>query len=420
MNLTLILKLTIKSILNRRFTSYLTILSICMSVLLLLTVETFRKEVKSSFMQTISGTDLIVGARSGSIQLLLYSVFRIGNATNNISWDSYLDIKAHPSVKWAIPISLGDSHRGFRVMGTTQDYFSHYQYAKKQSLVFSNGRPFEHIYDAVVGFDVAKELGYQLGDKLTLSHGMSSTHFARHDDKPFSLVGILKKTGTPVDKTIHVSLEGIEALHVDWRSGVRSRNGISAEEALTMDLQPKQITAFMLGLTSKLSTFRIQRAINHYQKEPLLAILPGIALSELWRIVGVVEKATLVIALFVIFNSFIGLLTVILTSLNERRRELAILRSLGCRPHQIFLLLASESFLFAAIGCVLGFILFIIGSVVAQPLVNQFGLTIPVFSFGLSQQLLIAGILLFSLVIGCIPGYQAYKSSLIDGMSIKL
>lgn len=420
MNILLLLKLTFKSILNRRFTSYLTLFSICISVFLLLSVDTIRKEAKHSFTDTISGTDLLVGARSGSVQLLLYSVFRIGNATNNIGWDSYEKISSHSSVAWSIPISLGDSHKGFRVMGTSQAYFEHYRFSDNQALEFNEGNAFSEVYDTVIGAEVAEKLGYQLGDKLTLAHGVYDTDFARHDDKPFILTGILQRTGTPVDRTIHVSLQGIEALHIDWKTGARSRQKVSAEQALELDLRPTQITAFMLGLKSKMDIFRVQRAINNYKKEPMLAVLPGLALGELWQLIGVAEKALLIIAAFVLLNSFVGLLTVILTSLNERRREIAILRSLGCRPNQIFILLASESLLFAIAGCFLGALLFFIAILFSQSMLQGFGLNIPLSSFGSAQLVLIAAVIGVSFLIGIIPGYRAYKQSLADGMSIKL
>ncbi|KZY45856.1 MULTISPECIES: FtsX-like permease family protein [unclassified Oleiphilus] len=420
MNWALLMKLTLKSILNRKFTSGLTLFSICISVFLLLSVDTVRKEAKHSFTNTISGTDLLVGARSGSVQLLLYSVFRIGNATNNIGWDSYQKISSHKSVAWAIPISLGDSHKGYRVMGTTQDYFKHYRFADDRGLDFEQGKHFDGVYDAVIGAEIAESLGYKIGDQLTLAHGVNDTGFSRHDDKPFILTGILARTGTPVDRTIHVSLEGIEALHIDWQSGTQSRNKVTAEQTLEMDLQPKQITAFMLGLKSKMEIFRIQRAINKYKKEPLLAVLPGLALGELWQLIGVAEKALLIIAVFVLLNSFVGLLTGILSSLNERRREIAILRSLGCRPNQIFVLLASESLLFAVLGCALGLAVFFGAVLMSQSLLQGYGLTISLTSFGSEQLALVAAVVGMSLLIGCIPGYRAYKQSLADGMSIKL
>ena len=125
-----ILTLAIKSLINRRLTAGLTIFALAVSMMLVLGVEKVRTEAKASFANTISGTDLIVGARSGSIQLLLYSVFRIGNATNNISWNTYRHIATRPGVAWTVPLSLGDSHRGFRVLGTNGDYFRHYRYGR--------------------------------------------------------------------------------------------------------------------------------------------------------------------------------------------------------------------------------------------------------------------------------------------------
>ncbi|OOZ42796.1 ABC transporter permease, partial [Solemya elarraichensis gill symbiont] len=227
------LYLAIKSLLNRRFTVSLILLSIALSVSMLLGVERLRVESRNSFANTISGTDFIVGARSGAINLLLYSVFRIGDATNNISWKSYQKFADHPMVKWTIPISLGDSHKGYRVMGTNQDYFRHYSYADKRSLVLAQGQPFDHVYQAVLGHEVANKLNYQLGQKIIIAHGAGKTSFAMHDDKPFEVAGILKPTGTPVDRTVHIPLEGIEAIHANWVSG-REVAGlkISADEAL--------------------------------------------------------------------------------------------------------------------------------------------------------------------------------------------
>ncbi|MCG8010667.1 MAG: ABC transporter permease, partial [Candidatus Thiodiazotropha weberae] len=290
-----ILSLAFKSLFNRRYTAGLILISIALSVSLLLAVERLRVESRNSFAHTISGTDLVVGARSGSINLLLYSIFRIGDATNNISWKSYQKFAEHDLVKWTIPISLGDSHKGYRVMGTNQDYFRYYKYGHKKSLTLNQGQPFKQVYQAVLGQEVARKLGYQVGEKIVIAHGAGKTSFTRHDDKPFEVVGILEPTGTPVDRTVHVPLEGIEAIHKDWIAG-RQVAGlqISAEEALEKNLTPKVITAFLVGLKSKIATFRIQREINDYRKEPLLAILPGVALQQLWDMMGVAENALLV------------------------------------------------------------------------------------------------------------------------------
>ncbi|NNK57008.1 MAG: ABC transporter permease, partial [Desulfofustis sp.] len=273
--MTAILTLALKSLLNRKATAGLTIVSIALSVTLLLGVERIRTEAQNSFTSTISGTDLIIGARSGPVQLLLYSVFRIGNASNNISWESYKELAALESIDWTIPISLGDSHRGYRVMGTTPIYFDHFRFGTKQLLEFDRGEPFSDLYDAVLGAEVAKALGYDLGDPIVIAHGAGSVSFVKHGDKPFVVAGVLKPTGTPVDRTIHVSLEGIEAIHVDWQEGMPVQGQtISDEQARTMDLTPRQITAFLVKLKSPMATFGVQRMVNNYREEPLSAILP--------------------------------------------------------------------------------------------------------------------------------------------------
>lgn len=325
-----IFSLSLKSLLNRKITAALTIFSIAISVMLLLGVEKVRTEAKSSFANTITGTDLIVGARSGATQLLLYSVFRIGNATNNVTWKSYRDIAARPEIAWTIPLSLGDSHQGFRVLGTNQDYFRHYRYGGKRLLMFTKGGPFDDLFDAVLGADVAATLGYKLGDSIVVAHGLGQEGFSKHQDKPFRVAGILTKTGTPVDRTVHVSLEAIEAIHVDWRSGARIPGmTVSADDVRKKDLRPRAITAFLVGLKSRFAAFSAQRYVNNYRQEPLLAILPGVALQELWNLMGTAEAALAVISVFVVISGLLGMLTMLLASLNERRREMAILRSVG-------------------------------------------------------------------------------------------
>ena len=415
MNLRLLAR---KSLQSRRSTAILTIFSIAVSVLLLLGVEKIRVNAQSSFANTISGTDLIVGARSGSIQLLLYSVFRMGNATNNISWKSYQDIAQQKGIKWTIPISLGDSHRGFRVMGTSRDYFSVYQYGEKRTLKFSSGSKFEGVFDAVIGAEVANSLNYAVGDEVIISHGTGSTSFAQHKDKPFVISGILKHTGTPVDRTVHVSLAGIEAMHVNWQGAVKKRK---VSKALTeSNLQPESITAFLVGLDSKIVSFKMQRYINEYSPEPLLAIFPGIALHELWSLMSVAEKALLIISLFVVLASLTGMLAVSLAGLNERRREIAILRSVGASHWHIMGLLITETVFLTLAGILLGLTLLYSGIWVAQPIIEKnYGLFIPITAPNIRELGMVSMLLATSFIVGLVPAYRAYKNSLADGMSIR-
>ena len=418
----MMLNLAMRSVWNRKTTALLTILAIALSVTLLLAVEKIRVEAKDSFANTISGTDLIVGARSGSVQLLLYSVFRIGNATNNISWESYQDFANHKRVKWTIPISLGDSHRGYRVMGTTDAYFEHYRFAKTHALEFAQGRQFEDVFETVLGADVSAQLGYALDEEIIIAHGIGNVGITKHKDRPFKIVGILKKTGTPVDRTVHVSLQGIEAMHIGWRGGAPMRGlKISQDQIRQLELKPKAITAFMVGLNSKISTFKVQREINEYKEEAMLAILPGVALQELWGLMSIAEQALLTISVFVVITGLIGMLTMILSSLNERRREMAILRSVGARPAHIFSLMMSESGLLASLGAALGVVMLYALLFIAQPILeNEYGLHITISMLNQYDLTLLGIIVVSGFVVGLVPAVRAYRNSLADGMSIRI
>ncbi len=417
----IILRIVLKSAWHRRVSLLLTVLSIAISVSLLLGVDKIRKEAKNSFINTISQTDLIVGARSGPINLLLYSVFRIGNATNNISWESYEEIRALGEVAWAIPISLGDSHRGFRVMGTSADYFDFYRYGQDRPLTFAAGRAFADVYDAVLGADVARTLGYELGDEIVIAHGLVAAEFAQHADKPFVITGILARTATPVDRTVHVSLEGIEAIHADWQGGTRSPLQLTAEQARLMDLRPQAITAFLVGLENRIDTFRVQRTINDYAEEPLLAILPGAALAELWQTISIFEQILLIIAGFVLIAGLLGMLTTLLSTLNERRREMAVLRAVGAHPYHIVLLFVLETSIVVLLGALVGVALLQALLVVARPLLAEaYGVNISLSALDMQQWSMLGIVLLLGILVSLIPGWIAYRRSLQDGLAIRV
>ncbi len=417
----ILLRLTGRSMANRWATALLTVLALAVSIALFLGVERVRTGARASFGNTISGTDLIVGARSGGVQLMLYSVFRIGNATNNMTWESYRDIARQPEVAWTVPLSLGDSHRGFRVLGTTEAYFEHYRFRGGRKLTMRAGEPFSDLFDATLGADVAEALGYKVGDPIVVAHGLGAIGFSRHEDMPFRVSGILEKTGTPVDRTVHVSLAAIEAIHVDWQSGARIPGQSTGADAVRqIDLTPKSITAALVGVTSKLKTFKLQRFINDYPEEPLLAVLPGVALQELWSLIGVAETALAGVSAMVVLTAVIGMVAAILSSLAERRREMAILRSVGAGPGTIALLTVLEATLLSLAGAVTGTALFLAGLGIAGPLADEaFGLYLP-FTLPTAREVAILGIfVLAGIVAGLFPALRAYRISLADGMTIR-
>ncbi len=417
------LNLFIRSLWNRRSTAVLTIFSISISVTLLIGVENIRKGVRTSFSSAVSGTDIIVGARGGSLQLLLYSIFRIGNATNNLSWESYNEFHNDKRVKWTIPISLGDSHRGFRVLGTNQEYFKHFRYGSKKKLEFSRGQSFSKVFDVVIGSEVAIKLNYRLNEKIIIAHGTGKKSFLKHDDRPFKVVGILKPTGTPVDQSLHVSLEGITAMHIDWESGAPPMEGesLSSADILKLDLKPEEITSFLIGLKSKIHAFSLQRQVNSFKEEPLSAIMPGVALQELWNLLRTAEVGLRIITWFVLFAGLLGMMTSLLSGLNERRREMAILRSVGAGPGTISFLLIFEAIFLTLVGILFGLLFLYITLFVSQPLLESyFGLFIPIQPPSVKDLIILGVIILNGMLMGLIPALRAYRQSLSDGMTIRL
>jgi putative ABC transport system permease protein len=413
-----IVMLALKSAWARRLTLGITLAAIALASALLLCVERVRHDARQSFRQSVSGVDLVVGARTGSAQLILHAIFHSGAATNTIRWESFEAIASHPAIAWAVPLSMGDSHRGAPVVGTQADFFPRFRYANGQPLVFEAGQAFSGVFEAVLGRDVARELGYRVGDRITLTHGMAEAG-PGHDDKPFTVVGILAPTGTPVDRSVYVSLEAITAIHLDWAGGAPVPGlNIPAEQVRKFDLRPREITAILIALKNRVEVFRLQRHINGYRGEALLAVLPGVALDEIWQTLAIVERTLFAMSALVMLVGLAGLTATLLAGLNERRRELAILRALGASPRLIFLMLSIEGLLVTVLGVLAGCVLLAVGLSALSPLVQtHFGIRLGLWPPTGNEAFLLAAILATGLLASLVPGWRAWRTSLADGLT---
>lgn len=422
-----LLDLAFHSAWHRRGTLLLVSLSIALATFLLLTLERARQDLRAGFTQAVSGTDLVVGARTGPVQLMLYAVFRLGGATNTVRMSSLDDLARHRAVAWLVPLALGDSHRGFPVLGTTGAYFEHFRHGDRQALAMASGRPFsgdlDGLYEAVLGAEVADRLGYRLGDRITLTHGLPGAGAgglsAEHDDKPFEIVGVLRRTGTPVDRTVHVSLQAIEAIHLDWAGGAPVPGmSIPADQARKFDLTPRQVTAALVGLRSRAAVFAVQRAVAEYEGEPLMAVLPGVALDELWQAVGLGERALIGLSVIVAAVSLAGLVAVVLTGLNERRRELAVLRAVGAGPRHILALLTLEGALVTLAGAAAGALASLAMIAGLGPWVQlRLGITLQLSAPSATQWAWLGAVLLAGILASLLPAWRACRLSLADGLS---
>lgn len=410
--LPLTLSLALASLWHRKKVLTLVALTLTLSVTLLLGVQYLRTEVRQSFTNTVTGTDLIIGARSGELNLLLYSVFHIGDATNNIRWSTFEKLRQDPRIDWLVPLSMGDSYRGHRVIGTDAGFLSHYRYGDSRPLGLTEGRWFDGVFEVVLGAEVARTHDHRIGDDIVVSHGGGRTSFLHHDNHPFTVTGILAPTGTPVDRAVYVSLEGLEAIHIGWESGVPlPGRTVSAERAQERDLTPTSITAALAGIERRVLTFQVQRDINQHGEEPLSAILPGVALSQLWQVLGQFERALLGITLFVVVTSFIGLLAVLITLQSHRQQEIAVLRATGAHPRLVAALYVLECTGLAVLATLLAIAVWYGGLLILQPyMLNWWGLTIPARLPNPQETRLLLAVPLAGALVGMIPAWQAWRS----------
>lgn len=447
----MILRLAFTSLRHRLLTTMLTVASIALSVTLLVGIENVRAGVRDSFAGTIRGVDLIVGARGGTLQVLLSAVFGIGSPSGSVKLSTMQRWQAHPAVKWVVPYSLGDSHRGFRVVGTTPEFYQRYRFRKDGRIVFAAGRAAVAGTEVVIGSDVAKKLGYVIGTPVVVVHGLRDIGTSSHEGHPFRVVGVLERTFTPIDRSVYVTLGGIEAMHEEPVAAIAPMavapmavapppgtpmvmpGAEQAEQAEERVLPPTrdtavatpehdhgddQITSFFVGTKNRFEALMLQREMNTDLVEPLTAVIPGVALGELWQNIGSAEVGLRVIAIFAVAIGLTGMLVALYSSLEARRREMAILRAVGAGPRMIISLLVIESSVLALLGCIIGVATVYAGLALAQgPIEQRFGLHLALHPLRATEWTYLAVVLAAGVLIGFVPAWKAYRTSLVDGLS---
>ncbi len=396
-------KLAWKSLLYRRWISLLLVLSLGSSVFLALSVERIRWGARESFSEVISQVDLLVGARTGPINLLLYTVFGMGNATNTISSASYDKLSTHPGVEWTIPFSMGDSHKGFRVIATSEAFYKHYRFRGDRKLELRSGSIPVGLGDVVLGSQVAQDLGYKVGDQIVLSHGMSGEgpDVYQHEDKPFTVVGILKTSATPVDWSLYITLEGMEWIHEGWEGGPSAS-------------KPSSLTSFLVRMKNRIDSVYFQRDINEFKDEPLMAIAPGVTLMEFWNSFRFFEKSLQFISVFVALISLLGLFVVLMISIELRQREMLILRTIGLSAQRIFGLVLAEVTVLTLAGILLGLLCMLAGFFAMRgPLEAATGLAISLTAPSSFDVGFLISLLILSLASALWPAWRLYRQSLL-------
>ena len=409
----------IASMRSRLVPIVLVIVALSASMALLLAVDRIQQATKNGFNQSLSGVDLVLGPGGSGLELVLYTVFHLGKPTNNITTETVSDITDDPMVEWAVPIALGDNHRGYRVISTTDEYFDRIKFGGDQPLVFAQGAPFSDLNETVIGSEVAEALGYALDTSIFVTHG-SQMIGKLHDDFSFKITGILESTGTPIDRAVFVSLEGYELVHLGWQNGSKtvSLQNLDINAIPKERLYPKTVTAVYLGLTSKLSLFKFIRAVRDYPEEAISAVIPGVALAELWSIVGIVDSVFQLLNWLIIGISIVGMVTMIITGLDSRTRELTILRALGLSPPKLAGLVLLETVIISLTAVLSAIVLVWFLTVAAADLLNQWaGVRIELTWLAIDELSTIMIIVLAGVCASLIPAGMVYRRSLHKGFS---
>jgi putative ABC transport system permease protein len=435
---------------HRRQVLWLTVMSVALSAALLLGLERLRADVRQSFAQAVSGTDLIAGPRTGAVELLLYAVFHIGQPQANLPWAAVQALRDQPDVAWVIPLALGDSHRGFPVVATDHGFFQHFRHGEQQALAWQAGQAFQRPNEIVLGAEVARQLTLTLGDRIVLAHGDGALEEHDHSDHPMTVVGILAPTGTPVDRALHIALGDMTALHAHGMPGPVDGLGASgmrqqlqalmrapdddhdhhhdhdhdddhaphpaADATAKADTAPT-VTAALVGLHERTRVFAVQQRFQALGDGRWMAVLPGVALDELWRVIDLAERALQVVSVLVAMASLLGLAATILAGLQARRRELAVLRAVGAAPRHLAALLALEGGLVSGVGVALGTALGWLALHAAGPwLLAHHGLVVRA-TIEPEQWPWLLGVWAAGWCVSLWPAWQAYRWSVHDGLN---
>jgi len=290
------------------------------------------------------GIDLVVGAKGSPMQIILSSIYQLDVPTGNIPWKQAQELAKHRGVKQALPLAMGDNYRGFRIVGTNHEYVAHYGAQLREGRLW--GAPLE----AVLGSDVAAQTGLGLGATFTGAHGLRGDSEHMHDEHPYRVVGVLRPTGTVVDRIVLTDVTSLWAVHADQYE-IKD----IARIAELLPEEGRELTALLIQYSSPLSAAVLPRYVN--ANSEMQAASPAYETARLFTIIGVGVDVLRGFALVLIFSAGLSVFIALYNALEERRYDLAIMRALGASPRKLMVLLLFEGLLLALIGAALGLVL---------------------------------------------------------------
>jgi len=420
-----LLSLSWKNIRHNPLATLLSVTLFALGIGLMVFLFLVQKQLDDNFKKNLAGIDLVVGAKGSPLQLILSSMYHIDAPTGNVKLGEvrpYLNPK-HPTIETAIPLSMGDSYREYRILGTTQEFIHLYDAA------LAEGKIWQYNMEVTLGANVAAALGLQLGDTFSSSHGFADDDHAAHDDSEFKVVGILAPTGSVIDQLILTTTQSFWLVHEhaatpeDTHDHDHAHHDHSHDHAPTMppnllnEPEEKEITSLLIKFKGRgFQALNLGRNIN--EKTEMQAASPAIEINRLYSLMGTGEQVLQMLAFVIIFVSGLSIFISLFSSLRERQYELSLMRVMGAGRKKLFTLIILEGLLLAIIGYVIGVLLgHVAMQIMASTMEDAYKYSFSAWQFLPIELWLLAGALLIGFVAAALPALQAARMDVAETLA---
>lgn len=416
----MLLKLAWNNIIKRPFSSGLSVLLLASSIMIIILAFLTMQQLESKFNENANKIDLVVGAKGSRLQLVLCNVFHVDNPTGNIRMKDVTFLTKHPFVKNAIPISLGDNFKSYRIVGTNQNFLQ-----KLYEAPLKKGKLFEKPYEVVLGFNAANKMDLKLGDSFYGSHGIDAS-IHEHQDAKYLVVGLLDYSGEVIDNLILTPLESVWQVHSeDHQKGSfdlsyeKKHDHHHHHHKTNVVEEDKEITALLVNYNSPRAKFSIPGIVNN--KEQLMAAEPSIEIQRLLDLVQPAVKVVTVLAWFIFGLAFFSMLITMINSMKNRKYEIAMMRASGATSKLVLISILAEGFLIAFIGGLLGvFMGHILLEIMGQYLTNHYHYQFSGLIFNSFELWLLIGTIATGIISAFMPAIAAYNMDISSTLKKKI
>lgn len=397
-----LLRLAVQNLVHKPLNLALSLLLFALGIGLISLLFIVNEQITQKFEKNLAGVDMILGAKGSPLQLVLNGLYHIDAPTGNIPLKEVTPFlnPRHPFIRKAVPLSLGDSYHGFRIVGTDTGFVSLYHAQLKE------GNWFDHSMDVVIGSIVADNIHLKIGETFVSNHGLTNEDISKHEHAPFRLVGILQPTGTVCDQLLLTPTESIWDVHEHAKAKKDSVSG-------TDTVQAKEITTLLIQFKNNRSLFALNMARGINANTQLQAATPAIEINRLFSMMGIGFDAIKILAWVIAVVSGLSIFISLYNSLKERKHELALMRVMGARPGTLFTLIVLEGFSIAVIGYILGILtshlLLASGS---NAIFHAYKYKIDAWHFIKDEGYLFIGALFIGLIAAILPAIQAYRTNI--------